>query len=83
MNSVTETVVTIATAIVGVAILSVLVSRNSNTPAVLQAAGSAFSNALTVATGPVTGQTAPAVLDYPSSGQFSPGFNLPNFRGAL
>lgn len=55
MNSITETVVTIATAIVGVAILSVLVSRRSNTVGVISAAGSAFSNALGVAVGPVTG----------------------------
>lgn len=64
MNAATETIVTILTAIVGVAIISVLVSKNSNTAGVLQAAGSAFSNALNVATGPVTGVTSPPVLDY-------------------
>lgn len=83
MNSITETVVTIATAIVGVAILAVLVSKNSNTTGVLQAAGSAFSNALSVATAPVTGVSATPILDYPNSGLMSPSFNLPNFRGAL
>jgi hypothetical protein len=54
----TEAVVTIATAIVGVAILAVLVSKNSQTSTVLGAAGSAFSNALSAATGPVTGAVA-------------------------
>lgn len=67
MNSITEAVVTIATAIVGVAILAVLVSRNSQTPAVLGAAGSAFSNALSAATGPVTGATAAPVNNVANS----------------
>jgi membrane DNA delivery protein len=61
MNQITEGLVTIATAIVGVAILAVLVSKNSQTPAVLGAAGSAFSNALSAATGPVTGSVAAPV----------------------
>lgn len=61
MNSLTEGVITIATAIVGVAILAVLVSQKSNTAGVLGAAGSAFSNALSAATGPVTGATAAPV----------------------
>jgi hypothetical protein len=50
-----RSMVTIATAIVGVAILAVLVSRNSQTPAVLGAAGGAFSNALRAALSPVSG----------------------------
>jgi len=55
MNSITESMTTIAVAIVGVAILAVLVSNKSQTASVLGAAGSAFSNALSAATGPVTG----------------------------
>lgn len=47
--------VTVATAIVGVAILAVLVSKNANTPQVISSAGSAFGNALGVALSPVTG----------------------------
>lgn len=62
MNKLTEAVVTIATAIVGVAILAVLVSQKSNTAGVLQAGGGAFATALGAATGPVTGNTAPAGL---------------------
>lgn len=55
MNAATEAIVSIATAIVGVAILAVLVSKNSNTSSVITSAGNAFSGALSVATGPVMG----------------------------
>lgn len=48
-------VVTVATAIIGVAIIAVLVSKNANTSGVLQAGGSAFSGALGTALSPVTG----------------------------
>ncbi len=67
MNQITETVVTIATAIVGVALLALIVSRRSNTAGVIQAAGSAFSNALGVATSPVSGTNLNLSLGYPSS----------------
>lgn len=50
-----EKLVTIAVAIVGVATLAVLVSRNANTAGVIRASGSAFSDALRAATGPVSG----------------------------
>jgi hypothetical protein len=55
MDKLTESVVTIGTAIIGVAILSVLVSRQSNTAGVMTAAGKAFSMSLGAATAPVTG----------------------------
>lgn len=48
-------IATVATAIVGVAILAVLVSKNAQTPQVISSAGTAFSNALKAATGPVSG----------------------------
>ncbi|MEM4066703.1 MAG: hypothetical protein QXV17_07575 [Candidatus Micrarchaeaceae archaeon] len=48
-------IVTIATAIVGVAIIAVLVSKNANTSGVIQSAGQAFSQSLGVAVSPVTG----------------------------
>jgi hypothetical protein len=48
-------IVTVLTAIVGVAILAVLVSKNAQTPAVIKAAGDAFSGAVKAATGPVMG----------------------------
>jgi len=66
MNQLTETVVTIATAIVGVALLALLVSKKSNTAGVIQAAASGFSNALGVATSPVTGANVPLNLSYGS-----------------
>lgn len=75
MNALTEAIVTIATAIIGVAILAVLVSRNSNTAAVIQAAASGFGNSLDVAISPVTGKAVAPNLAYPSSGfggSFSP-----------
>lgn len=56
MGNATEQVVTVAVAIVGVAILAVLVSRNSNTAAVIRETGQAFSGALSVAVSPITGR---------------------------
>ena len=55
MNNAVGQVVTVLTAIVGVAILAVLVSRNSQTPAVVKSFGDAFSGSLRAATSPVTG----------------------------
>lgn len=55
MNRLGEEIATIATAIIGVAILAVLVSKNANTAGVLKSAGQAFSGALGVAISPVTG----------------------------
>lgn len=75
MNNLTESLVTIFSAIVGVAILAVLVSKNSQTSNVLSAFGSAFSNSLSAATGPVTGATAAPVNTSSGSGI---GFNLPS-----
>jgi membrane DNA delivery protein len=48
-------VVTVATAIIGVAIIAVLVSKNANTTGVIQAASSGFSQSLGTALSPVTG----------------------------
>ena len=55
MDGALEKVVTIATAIVGVAILAVLVAPRSKTAQVITSAGNAFSGALKVAVSPVTG----------------------------
>lgn len=55
MDQLTTAIVTIAVAIVGVATLAVLVSKNANTSGVIQSAGTAFSGALNAATGPVSG----------------------------
>ena len=70
MDKLTEAMVSIATAIVGVAILAVLVSRNSNTSGVLSSAGGAFASMLGAATAPVTG----------ASNSMNVGsFSMPNF----
>lgn len=63
-----ESIVTIATAIVGVAILAVLVSKKSNTSGVIQSAASGFSNALGTAVSPVTGASIGFNVGYPSTG---------------
>lgn len=54
-NELITSVTTVLTAIIGVAIIAVLVSKNANTSGVLSAGGSAFSNALGTAISPVTG----------------------------
>lgn len=71
MDRITEAVVTVGSLIIGVAILSVIVSRRSNTAGVLNAAGSAFSGALATAVSPVTGGGV-------GSG-FSNGIGFPSF----
>jgi PRD1 phage membrane DNA delivery len=48
-------VVTVATAIIGVAIIAVLVGSNAQTSRVIASAGSAFSGALQAAEAPVLG----------------------------
>ena len=48
-------IVTIAVAIVGIAILAVLVSKNAQTPAVIKAATGGFATDISAAVSPVTG----------------------------
>jgi hypothetical protein len=50
-----ESVVTITVAIVGLAILAVLVSNRANTQGIIAESGNAFVEALKAATGPVMG----------------------------
>lgn len=73
LDHLTDSVVTIALAIVGLAIIAVLVSRNAQTPSVIQASASGFGNSLAVAEAPVTGANTPIDLSYPSDqlGTFS------------
>ena len=61
-------VVTVLTAIVGVAIIAVLVSKNANTSQVISAGASGFSQSLATALSPVTGSS--------SFGGFSGGASL-------
>jgi PRD1 phage membrane DNA delivery len=51
-------IVTVVMAIIGVAIIAILVSRNANTTSVLQSAGGAFQGALGTALSPVTGASS-------------------------
>lgn len=67
MNEIGKEIAGIAALVVGVAILSVIVSTKSNSVGVIQAAASGFGNILSVATGPVTGNAPTANLAYPSS----------------
>jgi hypothetical protein len=57
LNEIFRDITTVALAIVGVAILALLVSRRSQTPAVINASSSAFNTGLATAEGPVTGYT--------------------------
>jgi PRD1 phage membrane DNA delivery len=50
-----ESVITVLLAIVGVAIVAVLVSNNANTGSVLGSSGKAFAQALGCAVSPITG----------------------------
>lgn len=67
MNQATEAMVTIFTAIIGVALLAIIISQKSNTAGVLQAFGSMFSNALGVAVSPVTGSRVNINTSYPAN----------------
>lgn len=69
MKDVVEPIVTIVTAIVGVALVATLVSSKAQTPGVLSAFGNMIANMLSAATAPVTGAAAtPNVSSVSSSG---------------
>jgi len=60
-------IVTVLTAIVGLAIIAVLVSKNANTSGVITSGGTAFAQAVGAAVSPVTGGSgfaAPAGLQF-------------------
>ena len=54
MNSAVTALTAIATAIVGVAIVAVIVGKNANTANVITAGGNAFASALKAAVAPVS-----------------------------
>lgn len=58
-----SSVTTVLLAIVGVAIIAVLVSRNANTTGVISAGGKAFSQDLGTALSPVTGSSYGSFTD--------------------
>jgi hypothetical protein len=68
MNQIVEAGATIALAVVGLAGLSVVLSRNANTAQDIQAAASGFGNSIAVAQSPVTGNPVRIDLSYPGGG---------------
>jgi hypothetical protein len=54
-NQLVSGTITVLTAIVGVAVLAVLVSKNANTSGVIQSGGNAFATSLEAAVSPITG----------------------------
>lgn len=58
MGKAGEQFAVVALAIVGVAVVAVLVSKNAQTSSVIGALGSAFSNSLGAALSPVSGNAA-------------------------
>jgi len=74
MSGATEAVVTILTGVISVALLAVLVGQKSQSANVIQAFGSAFSNALGIAEAPVTGASYTPNLSYPGGS----GLSLPS-----
>lgn len=70
MDEIWRGVVTIAVAIIGVATLSVIVSKNAQTPQVISSAGNAFANALGAAVSPVSGGMSSVNLGVPLSSTF-------------
>lgn len=79
MDKLTEGVITILSLIVGVAILSVLVSPKAQTSQVIQSIASGFGNDLAVAQSPVTGNSVSINTSYPSGGTMG---GLPSFGGS-
>lgn len=59
-----EGIITVATAIVGVAIIATLVSKNAQTANVLGAGGKALATSIQAATGPVTGSSGIASIGW-------------------
>jgi hypothetical protein len=57
MNDVWSGIVSVALAIVGIAIIAVIVSKQANTAQVIQAATAGFGTDITAAVSPVTGGT--------------------------
>lgn len=59
MESITREITAVAMAIIGVATLAVLVSRNNNTTGVIDSATRGFGNVLGIAMGGTSGNNGP------------------------
>ena len=57
MNEAWQGIISVALAIVGIAIVATLVSKNAQTPQVIQAASQGFASDISAAVSPVTGQS--------------------------
>lgn len=66
MNNMWTGIVTILVAVIGVAMLATLVSKNAQTSNVLKAGGNAFSDILRAATSPVGGGGGLSMPSLPS-----------------
>lgn len=79
-SNITESIVSIAAAIIGVTILAVLVSKRSDTARVIQSAASGFGNVLATAVSPISDRSVAPNLSYPATGGFlQPLGGLPAF----
>lgn len=58
MHNISEPIVTVLVGLVGLAMVAVLVSNKANTSNVIGSIGGAFSNAVSAAVSPVTGNSA-------------------------
>lgn len=74
MSHFTEAFVTIVLALISLAVVSVIISRNSNTAGVAQAVSSGLGNNIATAISPVTGSGVSPNLSYPSGSSFATGF---------
>lgn len=67
MDKATESLVTIAGGIIGLATLAIIVSNKSNASGIIQNIASGFGNVLGVAVSPVTGTTQQINTSYAAS----------------
>ncbi len=74
MNELVNGAVTVAIAIVGVALLAVLVSKNANTVGVIGASAQGFSNSLLAAEAPVLSGGAFGGIGSLGNNQYGPGY---------
>lgn len=70
MHPAIEGLVTIAGLVIGLGMVSVLVSKNANTAGVIQAGASGLGNTMGVAMSPVTGANIGFSLGYPTTNSF-------------
>lgn len=66
MNNALGQIATVLTAIIGVALLAVLVSKNAQTPQVITSIGTSLGTALKAATGPVSGNSGFGGISLPT-----------------